>query len=183
MKNQEFGRSMVEMLGVLAIIGVLSIGGIAGYSMSMRKHRANQIADALNKYALIIYDSCQKAIINGEIKSLDSCNSMSPIPYPLYNESDLASQTHLGSIVIEGVGSSIESSSTNPGNSVVDSVRLRLDFPDKAICKAVATVMGTTNSSFTGWDGTIGSGSLGASYPGNRCEDSIPWITTQFVFK
>ena len=28
----ESGRSMVEMLGVLAIIGVLSIGGIAGYT-------------------------------------------------------------------------------------------------------------------------------------------------------
>ena len=27
-----FGRSMIEMLGVLAIIGVLSVGGIAGYS-------------------------------------------------------------------------------------------------------------------------------------------------------
>ena len=25
------GRSMIEMLGVLAIIGVLSVGGIAGY--------------------------------------------------------------------------------------------------------------------------------------------------------
>ena len=31
MKN-ESGRSMVEMLGVLAIIGVLSVGGIAGYT-------------------------------------------------------------------------------------------------------------------------------------------------------
>ena len=30
MKQKEKGRSMVEMLGVLAIIGVLSIGGIAG---------------------------------------------------------------------------------------------------------------------------------------------------------
>ena len=29
-KNQN-GRSMIEMLGVLAIIGVLSVGGIAGY--------------------------------------------------------------------------------------------------------------------------------------------------------
>ena len=35
------GRSMVEMLGVLAIIGVLSVGGIAGYSAAMRKYRAN----------------------------------------------------------------------------------------------------------------------------------------------
>ena len=40
-KKNESGRSMVEMLGVLAIIGVLSIGGIAGYTMSMDRHRAN----------------------------------------------------------------------------------------------------------------------------------------------
>ncbi len=37
------GRSIVEMLGVLAIIGVLSIGGIMGYSYSMDKYRANEI--------------------------------------------------------------------------------------------------------------------------------------------
>ncbi len=33
---------MVEMLGVLAVIGVLSIGGITGYSYGMDKYRANQ---------------------------------------------------------------------------------------------------------------------------------------------
>ena len=38
----ECGRSMVEMLGTLAIIGVLFIGGIAGYSYGMDKYRANQ---------------------------------------------------------------------------------------------------------------------------------------------
>ena len=32
-----FGRSMIEMLGVLAIIAVLSVGGIAGYSKAMEK--------------------------------------------------------------------------------------------------------------------------------------------------
>lgn len=30
MKNNQFGRSMIEMLGVLAIIGILSVGGIVG---------------------------------------------------------------------------------------------------------------------------------------------------------
>ena len=35
------GRSMIEMLGVLAIIGVLSVGGIAGYGKAMRMWRAN----------------------------------------------------------------------------------------------------------------------------------------------
>ena len=36
------GRSMIEMLGVLAIIGVLSVGGIAGYTKAMEKIEANK---------------------------------------------------------------------------------------------------------------------------------------------
>ena len=42
------GRSMVEMLGVLAIIGVLSVGAIAGYSKAMMKYKLNQHAEAVN---------------------------------------------------------------------------------------------------------------------------------------
>lgn len=41
MKNNQYGRSMIEMLGVLAIIAVLSVGGIAGYSKAMMKWRSN----------------------------------------------------------------------------------------------------------------------------------------------
>ncbi len=40
-RKNESGRSMVEMLGVLAIVGVLSIGGIAGYTAAMNTQRAN----------------------------------------------------------------------------------------------------------------------------------------------
>lgn len=36
------GRSMVEMLGVLAIIGVLSVSAIAGYSKAMFKYKLNK---------------------------------------------------------------------------------------------------------------------------------------------
>ena len=39
----ELGRSMVEMLGTLAIMGVLTIGGIAGYNYAITKHRANTL--------------------------------------------------------------------------------------------------------------------------------------------
>ena len=42
------GRSMVEMLGVLAIIGVLSVGAIAGYSKAMMKYKLNQHAIAVS---------------------------------------------------------------------------------------------------------------------------------------
>ncbi len=45
---REKGRSMVEMLGVLAIIGVLSVGAIAGYSKAMMKYKLNKFAFSLN---------------------------------------------------------------------------------------------------------------------------------------
>lgn len=37
------GKSMIEMLGVLAIIAVLTVGGIAGYSKAMKKYQANKV--------------------------------------------------------------------------------------------------------------------------------------------
>ena len=42
------GRSMVEMLGVLAIIGVLSVGAIAGYSKAMMKYKLNKYSEQIN---------------------------------------------------------------------------------------------------------------------------------------
>lgn len=48
MKYNENGRSMVEMLGVLAIIGVLSVGGIAGYSKAMNKYKINKTTDQVS---------------------------------------------------------------------------------------------------------------------------------------
>ena len=44
------GRSMVEMLGVLAIIGVLSVGTIAGYSKAMFKYKLNKQAESFNSF-------------------------------------------------------------------------------------------------------------------------------------
>ena len=46
--TNENGRSMVEMLGVLAIIGVLSVGGIAGYSKAMNKFKINKTTDQVS---------------------------------------------------------------------------------------------------------------------------------------
>lgn len=47
MKKNEFGRSMVEMLGVLAIIGVLSVGGITGYRTAMDRYKANKLINEI----------------------------------------------------------------------------------------------------------------------------------------
>ncbi|MBR3501600.1 MAG: prepilin-type N-terminal cleavage/methylation domain-containing protein, partial [Alphaproteobacteria bacterium] len=50
-KNAQSGRSMIEMLGVLAIIGVLSVGGIAGYSKAMTKYRINKTIEQITLIA------------------------------------------------------------------------------------------------------------------------------------
>ena len=39
---------MIEMLGVLAIVGVLSVGGIAGYSKAMEKFKINKTIDQVS---------------------------------------------------------------------------------------------------------------------------------------
>ena len=53
------GRSMVEMLGVLAIIGVLSVGALSGYSKAMNKYKLNkhayQISQLINTIHLYQY--------------------------------------------------------------------------------------------------------------------------------
>lgn len=46
------GRSMIEMLGVLAIVGVLTVGGIAGYSKAMEKFKLNK---AISEYSMLIF--------------------------------------------------------------------------------------------------------------------------------
>ena len=41
-RNNICGRSMVEMLGVLAIVGVLSAGALAGFNKAMSMHKMNK---------------------------------------------------------------------------------------------------------------------------------------------
>ena len=69
MKFYQSGRSMVEMLGVLAIIGVLSVGAIAGYSKAMFKYRLNKFSETMNMLlnnALQISKSLPKSTVDGE---------------------------------------------------------------------------------------------------------------------
>ncbi len=51
-ESGESGRSMVEMLGTLAIMGVLSIGGVVGYRYAMDKFNANTILSEISKRAM-----------------------------------------------------------------------------------------------------------------------------------
>ena len=65
-QTNPLGRSMIEMLGVLAIIGVLSVGGIAGYSKAMEKWKIDK---ATEEYSHIIF---------GMLQHIDDVRKLSP---------------------------------------------------------------------------------------------------------
>ncbi len=51
MKTNEQGRSMIEMLGVLAIIGVLSVGGFSLVNKMHNSYEVNQVIDITGELA------------------------------------------------------------------------------------------------------------------------------------
>ena len=81
--NNENGRSMIEMLGVLAIIGVLSVGGIAGYSKAMMKYRINK---TIEQITLIIANTQSFFTSQPDFTDLYFCSCYST-SYDKYDES------------------------------------------------------------------------------------------------
>lgn len=72
------GRSMVEVLGVLTIIGVLSVCAIGGYGYGMDKYRANQ---TINDVMLRSIDVITYTLQENELKS--KWPSISTVGYPI----------------------------------------------------------------------------------------------------
>ncbi len=82
LESVESGRSMVEMLGTLAIMGVLSIGGVAGYRYAVDKANANTIIDEVNKRSMIV---SQQRILEQQINLTEFEASIKGV-YPTYAE-------------------------------------------------------------------------------------------------
>lgn len=72
-KNNQTGRSMVEMLGVLAIIGVLSVGGIAGYSKAMAKFKYQKGLDQLQT---LLSNVMQLYYTQGHLNGMDKVTAI-----------------------------------------------------------------------------------------------------------
>ena len=60
--EKQSGRSMVEMLGVLAIVAVLAVGIIAIYNMAMGRMRTNQTIDLVQT---LVYDLRTANMVRG----------------------------------------------------------------------------------------------------------------------
>lgn len=57
-KSNQAGRSMIEMLGVLAIVGVLSVGAIAEFGKAMYKWKAIKCTEEYNLFIseMLVYE-------------------------------------------------------------------------------------------------------------------------------
>jgi len=77
MKKIQSGRSMIEMLGVLAIIGVLSIGGLAGYTMAMNRHRANTLLNDASLCIVKEQTKTESGLIDNATDGTASCSNVS----------------------------------------------------------------------------------------------------------
>ncbi len=103
-ESEQSGRSMVEMLGVLAIIGVLSVGGIAGYSKAMAKFKLTKAQDQLTMLLMNIRTAYATS------PSYSGISSSNAIAYNLA-PSDMISGTSLhnafgGEVIISSGGTS-----------------------------------------------------------------------------
>ena len=130
-RTNESGRSMVEMLGVLAIIGVLSIGGIAGYSMAMNRYRANEALDIANKYAVIVFAG------NQTNKAMGGSSYTAP------------------TLKAAGLTTNSDNNKTPGGETISnvkifdDAVQLKIEFTSEGVCKAAKSILGASSTSGT----------------------------------
>ena len=134
--EEQSGRSMIEMLGVLAIIGVLSVGGIAGYSKAMMKFKINKTAQQITEIVTNIRTLyAQQKDYNGLYNSM--AIGMGAVPDDLKLNGSSIINTFGGDIYISG--------------NYYDQYKsffIRLSGLPKEACVALATAdWGTTSSS------------------------------------
>ena len=55
-KTNQAGRSMLEMLGVLAIVGILSVGSIFGYNKAVRMYKINKLSEEYKFEDIELFD-------------------------------------------------------------------------------------------------------------------------------
>lgn len=142
--RNDSGRSMIEMLGVLAIIGVLSVGGIAGYSKGMRKYRENKAVDQISQ----ILTSVRTFYTNqGSFKGLDNASAVKYeiVPQDMVEEDNVGEGADAGDIILRNAFGGKVDISTNDTN---DRFILKYGGMDKLACVTIGSAdWGQTASS------------------------------------
>ena len=141
MRVNEQGRSMIEMLGVLAIVGVLSVGGIAGYSKAMTKFKTNKVIDQVNMLSTNIrtlYSS--QRTFNGLDNAL--ANKAGAVPAEMVEDNST-------SVIQNGFGGDVYITTGFHLTQADNAYLIAFGSIPKAACVTMAT---------TDWGGDVGSG-------------------------
>ncbi len=162
--TNESGRSMVEMLGVLAIIGVLSIGGIAGYTTAMNRYRANEVVDMATKYATIAFTTFQTYGARTSGEAIDATKIPAFVDTGLASTSKINGASYAKAVIKKADG---KTAPANASEGVKVSILITFNANDKNVCKAAASAMGYKQGS----DVTASGGGF------SNCENATPQIT------
>lgn len=127
----EKGRSMIEMVGVLAIVGVLSAGGLIGYSQAMKKIKINQ---TLQQMHMIISNVKSRFADQSKVRemTLEQAIQLGLFPEEMFKSASVLQNRYKGAVTF--------------GTAMVDGKRVyRLSFD--GLPEDVAAIIATSN-----WD-------------------------------
>ena len=138
MKNNQKGRSMIEMLGVLSIVGVLSVSGIVLYTQAMQKSKINTTISQISE--LISNIKSVKALRRdfrmdkcfGIKRDDPSCDDEDKDKRKIIPDSMLKTGK-----LVSALGSRVDIYS--PGD-VSGGFQIRLYYPDAQSCKKLITI-------------------------------------------
>ena len=137
MRNNEQGRSMIEMLGVLAIVGVLSVGGIAGYSKAMNKFKANKLIDQVTMTSTNV-----KTVFSGQRDynglNLSIAAKVGALPAEMYKSNEISALTSANVLHAFGGGVALTVGDLNAAGDNLAYLMTIKDVPADA-CIAVLT--------------------------------------------
>ena len=157
MRFNEQGRSMIEMLGVLAIVGVLSVGGIAGYSKAMNKFKTNKLIEQVNMIStnvrtLYASQKSYEGLKNGSAirtgilpNEMYDANNTASVNMDYTNSQAEITNAFAGNTIIT-TGSVKDTSANDHGAFIIS-----MDKIPEASCVSIAT---------TEWGGDAGGGLL-----------------------
>ena len=130
--SSQSGRSMLEMLGVLAIIGVLAVGGLTGYQLAMCRYRANESLNIASKYAAVLFMDRRTHIAHNG-------NDDAWFPRNL-DETDIMSfRSENGNELENGVIINTPEKAMIQDSEVV----LSIDFKNRLVCESARMIVGS----------------------------------------
>ena len=122
------GRSMVEMLGVLAIIGVLSVGVISGYSKAMMKYKLNRQTEQIGSILDYVLINSDKFNHDTSIAFISLLYKLNAIPVEMIRED------WIYGYVYDIFGNKVYLNEGNDGNNIYYSLSVSIGKYSREIC-------------------------------------------------